>query len=158
MSTELDDVDALMRGLKADCASAMEIVLARAGPRVRAEVRALLNPARDVDLRTRISAIAAAGRLRIEEAVDDIDRHVDRFDNLGRLVSADALGRIGVPRAVEVLQRLINDRSPEVRRFVALAFGRIGNEEARRSLAAMNTVDPNPLVRDTASGILNRLQ
>ena len=156
MPTQPDDVDALIPALGADCASAVEIVLARAGTRVRAALRDFLDPGREVDRNVRVRAIAALGRLRDDEAVDGIDRLLNGLDGHGRLVAADALGRIGAPRATVVLRRLANDPLPEVRRFAAIAFGRVGTPETRRALQDMRASDADPLVQNAISRILTR--
>lgn len=150
----LRDVRAESAKARADAAMA----LARAEPEQRDEACAALRPLLDdTEPGVRFAAIAAAGDLRDEGALDAILARFDDSDPNVREAAIISAARIGDrERAERPLLRALGDARPEVRFQAAISAAELLGEGARGGLAAL-VADDDAKVRGNAIAALATL-
>jgi HEAT repeat protein len=83
------------------------------------------------------SAIALAGRLRLQPAVPGLAQTLVHADAAIRLASAQALAEIGSPGAFSTLERAVGDADREVRLYAVRTLGARGQRGALKGVEAV---------------------
>lgn len=82
------------------------------------------------------SAIALAGKLRLQQSVPGLAQTLGHPDPVLRLASAQALGDIASPGALSTLERAVADPDREVRLFAVRTLGAKGQRGALKAVEA----------------------
>ncbi|HEX2910154.1 MAG TPA: HEAT repeat domain-containing protein [Chloroflexia bacterium] len=110
----------------------------------------------DNDPRVRTYAASALKKVRHQEAINLLIKHLRSDVWQVRFIAAFSLGEIGDKQAVEPLMQALKDRSRAVRLHVALALGKIGDKRAIQPLL-IALQDKDPIVRYRVAQALGRL-
>ncbi len=105
----------------------------------------------------RIRVVHVLGRAAEPTAVTRLRALLPLMDVHERMTTAIALARIETPDAFAALRDVKGDPSPDVRRMVVNAFGRIKSAATIDLIAQMRDQDPSRLVRDHAARMLGFL-
>lgn len=144
----------LFRLLESDCGHTLEPVLAEKEQATFESLRSLLSLAPSVNPTHRQRALYLLGRWGNPAVVADIRRIIPQLDEYERITAVDALGRLGTEEALAGIIEHTNDPSPDVRRFVVIALGRINSPQAQDKLREIEASDQVDFVRERASKLL----
>ncbi len=139
---------------------AMELLGERGDP---AAIPVLLDIYNDIFLHSECPSIKsyagkALGNFKgNEKVVDALISGIDDPELLIRESSIDSLGRIGNPKAVEPLSKLLNDKSFAIRYSAIKALASIGDKKAIPYIKDAAEKDNDPVIREFALSILNKL-
>jgi HEAT repeat protein len=137
--------------LDADESCDLDVIIGQRRPADFEALRSLLrsDPAGGTPHRAR--AIYALGRWGDPAIVTTIRDLLPSLDHDERISAIDALGRLGTDEAAEGILRYANDESLPVRKFAALALGRIDTPRARAGLGQLEQADPSNYIRSLAA-------
>lgn len=139
---------------------AMELLGERGDP---AAIPVLLDIYNDIFLHSECPSIKsyagnALGNFKgNEKVVDALISGIDDPELLIRESSIDSLGKIGNPKAVEPLLKLLNDKSFAIRYASLKALANIGDKKAIPYIKNVAEKDSDPVIREFALLILNKL-
>lgn len=141
----------LLRAIESDCSQDMTQVIRDKKREDFAGLQEFLSLDPSVNPQHRVKAISALGRWGDPTLVPAIRGILPHLDERGRISAVDALGRLGTEEALGGVLEQANDPSPQVRKFVTRALGRINKPEAQAKLRQMADADPADFVRALAS-------
>jgi HEAT repeat protein len=146
----------LRRALESDCAQDMCAIVDKRDDKDFEQLRALISTDPSIPRDQRRKAIYAVGRWGDTKVVADINRVIDDLDAMGLVTAIDALGRLGTPAARDKIIQFGDHPSPEVRKFVIRALGRLRGRTVQAKLRQMQESDPLPYLRNIARAYVGR--
>jgi HEAT repeat protein len=141
----------LFSALESDCAQDISQLVRERKREDFEGLQEFLSLDPSVNPQHRAKAIHALGRWGDPAPVPAIRGILPHLDERGRISTVDALGRLGTDEALRGVLEQANDPSPQVRKFVTRALGRINAPEAQAKLREMADADPADFVRALAS-------
>lgn len=144
----------LRKALESDCAEDICQIIDEKRPEDFAALRTFLSLDPSINPKLRTKAIYALGRWGDPVVVPGITKIMPKLDEPGRISGTDALSRLGTTNALEAVAERANDPSPNVRKIVVRALGKMKNPEAKTKLKAIATSDPEEWIRSSASKYL----
>jgi HEAT repeats len=96
----------------------------------------------------RMHAVRSLGMLTsVKRAPSGILKALKDKDELVRIEASESLGNLGDRRSLPFLRKTLDDRSPLVRRYAAIAIGKIGLQVDIATISAKCQQDQNPVSR-----------
>jgi HEAT repeat protein len=121
--------------LRAEESGMLDAIVAARRPEDLEALRAIArNEGAEFDDRDQRKALYALGRWGDAALAEDVVEVLPRLGPSSRIAAIDALGWLGDAEAVPIVAAYSDDESPQVRKFVVQALGRIGTPDARNEL------------------------
>lgn len=146
--------DDLALALDADDAEALDELIRERRPEVVIALRELATTHDDVDPVHRQRALYALGRLGDPSVVDDVVAVLPELDEPGRIAAIETLGRLPSDASAAAVRDYAGDPSPNVRKFVIQALGRLADPASTNTLRAMAQEDPVDWLRARAAKVV----
>lgn len=144
----------LLIALESDDAKELEKIIKRRKPEDFKSLQSLLSLDPSVKPEHRAGALYALGKWGDPASVVIIRNIFPHLEEMGRISAIDALGKLGTQEALESILNHARDSSPHVRKFVAIALGKINTPKARAKLTEIAAKDPEDYIRAIASDYL----
>lgn len=144
----------LLRALNSDCADSLSQIIAEKQQEDFEALQELLSPEPSVNREQCVKAIYALGRWGNTSVVGDICHLLPNLDESGRISAVDSLGRLGTEEALAGILDCVNDTSPQVRKFVVRALGKIDNAASRAKLQEVAAQESVNYIREQAARYL----